>query len=329
MKSLLYLSLYFIAFSALSSCVSYRKYEDLQAKQNQLETDFKANKEALDAQKAENLRQLNENKSLVKDIQEAQADIAVCKERYDQLDRTNRDLMVRYDRMLEQNEKMLSSSSEEKQKLLFELNTKQRELETRAFELNQLETDIKQKEKDVEFLQNSLIEREAKVKELEGIIAENDARLKTLKAKVSEALLGFSNTDLNVREENGKVYVSLSQNLLFASGSKTINSAGKDAIAKLAAVLKTSPEINITVEGHTDTDGEADFNWDLSVMRATSVVKELTKNGVNPNQVTASGRGEFFPVASNSSTSGKAQNRRTEIILSPQLDALMNMIKNQ
>lgn len=328
MKPLLHFVLYSFLFSALSSCVSYRKYEDLQADRNRLEQNFKENKAELEAAKVENLRQLNENQSLAKAHQEAKADLAIARERYDQLERTNRDLMLRYDRMLEQNEKMLSSSSEEKQKLLYELNTKQRELETRALELNQLEATIQQKEKDVEFLQNSLIDREAKVNELEAVIAENDARLQALRAKVSDALLGFSNTDLNVREENGKVYVSLSQNLLFASGSKTINTPGKDAIAKLAAVLKTSPEINITVEGHTDTDGEADFNWDLSVMRATSVVKELTKNGVNANQITASGRGEFFPVANNTSASGKAQNRRTEIILSPKLDALMNMIKN-
>jgi chemotaxis protein MotB len=113
---------------------------------------------------------------------------------------------------------------------------------------------------------------------------------------------------------------------LFASGSKTINTQGRQAIKQLAGVLNVNPDINITVEGHTDTDGEAAFNWDLSVGRATTIVKELTTNGVAPERVIAAGRGEYFPVAPNTTAQGKAQNRRTEIILTPKLDVLYDLL---
>lgn len=160
---------------------------------------------------------------------------------------------------------------------------------------------------------------------MEKAIADKEARLRTIRDRFNQALLGFSEADLAC-EKNGKVYVSLSQNLLFASGSKTINNQGKQAIAQLATVLKANKDINITVEGHTDTDGEAAFNWDLSVGRATTVVKELAINGVAAERIIAAGRGEFYPIATNDTAAGKAQNRRTEIILTPKLEGLYELI---
>jgi len=151
--------------------------------------------------------------------------------------------------------------------------------------------------------------------------------LQSLKNGLNNALRGFSASDLTVVERNGKIYVSMSQNLLFASGSKIIDKRGKDALAKLSEVLVTTPDIDILVEGHTDTDGTADFNWDLSVARGTAVVKELTSHGVDPKRLTAAGRSFFIPVASNDTEDGKAKNRRTEIILSPKLDQLYKLLE--
>jgi chemotaxis protein MotB len=322
--------LFFLVLSVtLSSCVSYQKYEDALAERDRFKSEFENESNELNQSVQLNRELQDELDEKRAKLQEVQKDLNLALERYDRLDKTNRDLLDRYDRMLKQNETMLINTTEEKRELLAELTSKQIELDRRENALRSLEQEIEKREKEVGILQAGFNDREQRVKELESAIAEKEEKLNTLKGKINEALLGFSDTDLSIREENGKVYVSLSQNLLFSSGSKYINTAGKEAITKLALVLKSNPEIAITVEGHTDTDGEASFNWDLSVGRATSVVKELTKNGVDPKRITAAGRGEFYPIASNNSSAGKAQNRRTEIILSPKLDALYNIINNQ
>ncbi|TXB62064.1 OmpA family protein [Phaeodactylibacter luteus] len=311
----------------MSSCVSYQKYEDTLAERDKLQANYQDLETQL-ASSAESNRGLREeNQSLSKRLAEAEQDLRTSRDRYSRLEKSNEDLMKRYDRMLEQNQQMLESSSDERKQLMAQLTLKEQELNRREQQLRQLEQAIEEKEADVEALRQGLVEREARVNELEEAIAAKEAKLNTLRERINQALLGFSDADLSVREENGKVYVSLSQNLLFRSGSKTINTEGKDAIRKVAAVLKSNPDIGITVEGHTDTDGEAAFNWDLSVGRATSVVKVITDEGVDPARITAAGRGEFYPIASNDTAEGKAKNRRTEIILTPKLDALYQLIE--
>ena len=138
--------------------------------------------------------------------------------------------------------------------------------------------------------------------------------------------MGFTDSDLTISEKNGKIYVSLSQNLLFASGSDKIDWKGKKAIIQVAQVLNSNQDILVNVEGHTDSDGNPNSNWDLSVRRATAVVKVLTGQGVDAKRVTASGRAFYDPIAPNNSAANKAKNRRTEIILSPKLDLLYDII---
>lgn len=336
MKTSIYqlLTLLFIT-SLFTSCVSYRKYEDLQLSKSSL--DLKLNELR---QKEENASSQNMNLSTqVKEQMEQNAvlkeDLKRTKEQYATLDETNRDLMARYDRMLSQNERVIATTSSEKADLTERLSQKGQELDKRERELQNLELEIKnketllaKKEDDVNQLKGDLSAREKRVQELEAAIAEKEAKLTALREKVNKALLGFSSADLSVREQNGKVYVSLSQNLLFKSGSKSINSAGKDAIRKLGTVLSANPDIAIMVEGHTDSDGDEKLNWNLSADRALSVVQVLIDGGVQPQHITAAGRGEHFPVASNDSSDGKAQNRRTEIILSPKLDDLFDIINN-
>jgi len=311
---------------SMSSCVSYQKYEDALADRDKLQANYNDLETQLETAQGQNKILREQKEDLEKDLANTREDLRTLQNRYEQLDKANQDLLKRYDRMLEQNEKMLESSSDERQKLMAQLTLKEQELDRRERQLQQLESEIEQRETETEALRKSLVEREARVNELESAIAEKEQKLNALRERINQALLGFSDADLTVREQNGKVYVSLSQNLLFPSGSKTINSAGKDAIQKVAEVLKNNPDIAITVEGHTDTDGDAAFNWDLSVGRATSVVKVLTANGVDPERITAAGRGEFYPVASNDTAKGKAQNRRTEIILTPKLEALYELI---
>lgn len=181
--------------------------------------------------------------------------------------------------------------------------------------------------------QTTLAAREQRVKELETVLAAQQARSDELRSKLSSALSGFTSNELSVEQRNGKVYVSLSQELLFASGSTEVNSKGKSALTTLAGILTKNPEVQIAVEGHTDNvpfkgSGAMRDNWDLSVLRATSITRLLLNGGVEPRRVTASGHGEFLPVAENSNAEGKAKNRRTEIVLSPKLDDLYSILKN-
>ncbi len=179
---------------------------------------------------------------------------------------------------------------------------------------------------------DKLTEREATINELQNEINSQKEKVNTLLNSVKEALLGFSSDELSVTQKNGKVYVAMSNKLLFQSGSATVNKQGKTALGKLAEVLKKQTDIDILIEGHTDTQPiktvQFKDNWDLSVVRATSVVRILTKEyGVNPLQIVPSGRGEYMPVDNNDTAAGRARNRRTEIIMAPRLEKLMDILK--
>lgn len=179
---------------------------------------------------------------------------------------------------------------------------------------------------------NELQEREKTIAELQRMIAEQNKKVKDLLSSVKDALLGFSSDELTVREEDGKVYVAMSDKLLFESGKAIVNQQGREALGKLAQVLNKQTDIDVYIEGHTDNvpikTAVFQDNWDLSVIRATSVVRILTQTyGVNPLQIQPCGRGEFKPVDVNTTPEGKARNRRTEIIMAPRLDKLFKMLE--
>jgi len=179
-----------------------------------------------------------------------------------------------------------------------------------------------------------LLEREKKVEELEKVLADKEKVVFELKEKVNNALLSFKDNGLTVEVKNGKVYISLAEQLLFQSGSVEVDSKGINALKQLAGAIKDSKDIHIMVEGHTDNVPISNIsrymndNWDLSVMRATTIVRVLTDSGVNPAQITASGKGEFDPIIGNSSDVNKQKNRRTEIILTPKLDELFEILES-
>lgn len=179
---------------------------------------------------------------------------------------------------------------------------------------------------------NELNERERTINELQDMINAQNEKVQKLLSSVKDALLGFSTEELTIREKDGKVYVAMSDKLLFQSGSARLDKRGEEALGKLAEVLNKQTDIDVFIEGHTDNKpiNTAQFkdNWDLSVLRATSVVRILTKNyGVNPLQIQPSGRGEFMPVADNETAEGRSKNRRTEIIMAPKLDKLFQMLQ--
>jgi len=182
-------------------------------------------------------------------------------------------------------------------------------------------------------LSEDLKKREQRLKEVEDVLRKRDEASNQLKDKLQQALLGFSKNGLTVEMKNGKVYVSLMDKLLFPSGSIVIDEKGKQALTQLAKVLKEQPEIIIAVEGHTDSQkitnlGQIKDNWDLSVMRSTSVVRYLIETEKVPGvRLTATGKGEFQPLELNTTPEGRSKNRRIEIVLSPKLDELYNLIK--
>ncbi|WEK19013.1 MAG: OmpA family protein [Candidatus Pedobacter colombiensis] len=186
---------------------------------------------------------------------------------------------------------------------------------------------------EINKLSADLKKREQRLKEVEEILRKRDEATNQLKEKLQQALLGFTKNGLTVEIRNGKVYVSLMDKLLFPSGSIIIDEKGKQALSQLADVLKQQPEINIAVEGHTDSQkitnlGQIKDNWDLSVLRSTSVVRYLTEvSKVEGVRMTATGKGEFQPLAPNTSAESRSKNRRIEIVLSPKLDELYNLIK--
>ena len=180
---------------------------------------------------------------------------------------------------------------------------------------------------------NELNERERTINELQQMINAQNEKVRKLLSSVKDALLGFSSDELTVREKDGKVYVAMSDKLLFQSGSARLDKRGEEALGKLAEVLNKQTDIDVFIEGHTDNKpiNTVQFkdNWDLSVISATSVVRILIKNyNVNPLQIQPSGRGEYMPVDDNETAEGRSKNRRTEIIMAPKLDKLFQMLQS-
>jgi len=316
----------------MASCVPSRQYEELKQKQANCEDE----REKLTSEN----RTLNaDNDELKADLETIQKRVNELKEDTAYLGKRHRQTSAKYtelnkinDDLLRKLKDMRSEGDLENRKLLDALRDTQLDLQRREDDLRELEKLLNAKERRLNDLEDALKEREARVKELEDLIAEKDAAVRALKDRIAQALLGFKDKGLTVEQRNGKIYVSLEAKLLFPSGSTVVNAEGKQALVELADVIREEKDITILVEGHTDTDpfngsGAIKDNWDLSVMRATSVVRILTTDGkMEETVLTAAGRGEYVPVADNSTREGKAKNRRIEIILTPNLDELFEII---
>lgn len=197
--------------------------------------------------------------------------------------------------------------------------------------LNNLNKELQEKERLLNEKEAALAEKEKTVQELQDLLNQQRRAVEELRSKISDALAAFDDDELKVEVRDGKVYVSLSEKLLFRSGSTNVDAKGQTALKKLAEVLARNTDIQIQIEGHTDSVPVGKGlsykdNWDLSVLRATSIVRILTSNGLTPERILPSGRGEFYPVETNETADGRSKNRRTEIILSPKLDELLDIL---
>jgi len=237
-----------------------------------------------------------------------------------------------YDLLTSKNSRYMADKAKETKKLLEQLEQAQTELFAKEDELNKLSASLEAKEDELKLAQEELDARSARVTELETIINKKDSIVTALKSSISKALIGLEGEGLTVVQKNGKVYISLEEDLLFASGKYEVNSGGVSALSKLATALASQKDLEILVEGHTDSiplsgRGLVKDNWDLSVMRATNVVKVLLKTpSLDPLQLTAAGRAEFVPIATNKTKEGRSANRRIEMILSPNLDDLFELL---
>ncbi len=215
------------------------------------------------------------------------------------------------------------------------LTAKYKDLDKKKKQLTELsETELTKLNSELQAKIDLLTASNKKIAELQASIEKQKAATEQLLAKIKGALTGFTSDELTVEMKDGKVYVSLSEKLLFKSGSATVDIKGKEALKKVGEVLAKQKDIDIVIEGHTDNvplkGSVIKDNWDLSVMRATSIVRILTEDcGVDPKQVIPSGRADNFPVSSNETTEGKAKNRRTEIILSPKISELIKILESK
>lgn len=253
---------------------------------------------------------------------------------YRYLDSVFRELTSRYNECTEKNNALKSQYAE--------LNAKYNELMKKSMsEAERLNNALKikseeltQKSDELEKQRKLLEQRERRLAELEATLRAKDSITNAINDLVKKALLGFNSDEISVEMKNGKVYVSLSDKLLFKSGSAEVEDKGKQALKKLSEVLNKNNEIDVEIEGHTDNipikTARYEDNWDLSVHRATNIVRILQEEyAVNAKRLTAAGKGEFMPKASNETAEGRAKNRRTEIVLSPKLDELFKLINKK
>ncbi|WP_397364408.1 OmpA family protein [Olleya sp. R77988] len=304
----------------LNSCVSPKVYKELESKYANLKKEnknlTKDNQELLDL-KNSLVNDLTELASKYDDAlarkNQLESDYAATKSKYD-------NLKASYDALDTNSSSVIAANTQKNRELLAQLEVKEQALAAENARLQQLK--------------NQLESRSQRVADLESIIAAKEAEMTTLKNAISSALTDFEGKGLTVEQRNGKVYVSMENKLLFQSGSWAVGTQGRQAVQQLAVVLGDNPEIAVLIEGHTDNapyspNGNIKDNWDLSTKRATAIVSILQENAnIKADNLTAAGRGEYTPIASNTTPEGKAKNRRIEVILTPKLDKISNLLNN-
>ncbi len=314
------------------SCVSGKKHGDLQ----EISRQFMNERDTL---KIRNLNLSMQNRELEarmanidRDMGKIRKEITDAQNSRDKAADDYNRMSARYNELQNAQEDLVKGNVKETQKLLGELQTAQENLRRKEDLLRQLGQNLDNKKASLDELTFELEKRNARLAELEKILDAQKKIVQDLKTKVSEALLGFENNGLTVSMKNGKVYVSLDEKLLFKSGSYEIDANGRNALKKLAGVLEKNPGIQVTIEGHTDnvpyaSSGNLKDNWDLSVKRATTVVRVLLDgSGIAPQRLTAAGRSEYLPVDNRNTPDARQKNRRTEIVLTPDLTELYQLI---
>lgn len=305
----------------LGSCVPSKKYKELLEKERVCSDELSKYKDAALNFEASSKDYQTKYQVASESLKQLMADSA-------QLGMDYRTLRAKYDHLVAVNEALETSYNKLRLSGASDVAKLSAELDAKTLELRAKESALLEKEEDLKRQEALITEQRSELANLQEIIKKQEEATRLLKEKVAHALKNFETQGLTVVERNGKIYVSMEAKLLFASGSTTIEPQGKSALIELAKVLQNEQDLEIIVEGHTDTDAlksssHPKNNWELSVLRATSVIAILTDNStMNPAQLMAAGRSQYHPVDPNN----KAKNRRIEIIISPNLDALYKLI---
>jgi len=318
----------------VAGCVPTQKYREMESKKMELNEErdelFGSNEKL----NVDNLEMKSRIAKLESELEEIETEQGEVQQEYDKLKVVYDELNRRYDDLRQSQDALLKGHTRETKRLLTELQSAQQDLIAKEDRLRELEDNASRKMVDLERLRAELEVRNQRLIELEQILNAKDAQMNSLKDAISAALYGFEKEGLSVYTKNGMLYVSMDEKLLFQTGSITVDPRGVEALKTLAGVLENNRDIKINVEGHTDdvsVRANASFadNWDLSVKRATSIVRILLDNSsIDPIRLTASGRGEFLPIDNTGSAEARQKNRRTEIILTPRLDELYNLLKS-
>ena len=312
----------------LFSCVAARKYDELNADYESLQRESNSAKSKIQELEADNLEYQQQLEQLTEQVASLKLDTASIGKQYRRTQQQYEKINKLNDELLQKYSKLQKGSEQENAKILRELENTRLALQEKEDRQNVLALELESKEKNLSKLEAELTEREANIKQLKNLLAKKDSAVLNLRNRIAQALLNFKDKGLTVEQRNGKVYVSLEAKLLFPSGSTVIDKEGKEALTSLANVLQDQKDLEILVEGHTDTDKLKGStyphnNWELSVLRSTAVVELMLANSnINPAQLVAAGRSEFVPV----DPAVKAKNRRIEIILTPNLDKLFEII---
>jgi chemotaxis protein MotB len=346
----------------LSSCVSQLRYNRLSTEVSSLRNDRDEALKKSESTKLENIRLEKENKALQDENAKLKLDSAQSGAMYRKNKALLNDVFDKYERLDKSYNSLLSNSSNERTFTEKEIQRKEADLAKKEKELNDMKAQLAlqqaeydKKKEEANRLSQDVGSKDSKIKEMESQLAAKDKMLADFKAKMTAALLTLNNSNLQVQEKDGKVYVVLPNQTLFATGSYALQQAGKEAISKVAQVLIQNPDLEVSVEGHTDNSpfkpktppsktsktakkggkkpatpavvaGVKD-NWDLSSLRSATVARELYLQGVSGNRISATGKGEFYPLDNSMSEEAKMRNRRIEIVISPKLSSLYQLIQ--
>ena len=303
-----------------ASCVSPKVYKELEGKYAYVKKENRKLSEENESLLSEKNKTENELSKLQKDFDEALAQRDKYQADYTTAKTNLENLKASYDALEKNSSASIAENSRKNRELLAQLEAKEQALATENSRLENIKKELEQ--------------RSNRVAELENMIAAKDAAMTQLKNAISKALTDFEGKGLTVEQRDGKVYVSMENKLLFKSGSWAVGAQGKRAVKQLGSVLGDNPEIAVLIEGHTDNvpytgTSQISGNWDLSTKRATAIVNILQENkAINPENLTAAGRGEFAPIANNDSAENKAKNRRIEVILTPKLDEVTKLLND-
>lgn len=318
------------ATTCLTACVPLKQFEELDTRAGQLEQEaelLRSENEELRVKNNEISSELNRLKKqvedLLKDTTRLSKDLKRAQYKYADLNQSYSDALARL--------RNASGNDSENRELLAFLQKLQNDLQAREDALLKAEQELQARQKELTASKNKMEAQNQRLLELEQALKQKDNALLALRQSIADALTGFSSDELNVHMKDGKVYVSLEEKLLFKSGSYQVNTQGANALSKIAKVLEHNKNIDIIVEGHTDKvpykSGVLIDNWDLSVKRATSVVRILLNNSrIDPSRISAAGRSAYLPVKDGSDTASLQANRRTEIILTPKMDQILNLL---